>query len=830
MFQNLEERINNLITQNEVILENKEPLLKNKKSKTLNRQKSITSMPNSAPPSSSTNTKLAQTITMKQQQQQQYLQAQASTHQQKLIQQVNGFYPQKITARPQVQIVQQMEQQPISKLCLPSTNTSQPLNLSKLNESSPIKNKNDEPVPLNEASSLASAAAAVLARNPERSIIKNLLLAKEQQEKIDRTDSTQAYMCTVCQMAFRSSDELKNHTNYCTSGLNHQSGSRSPRDSPSYKYFNSNTFMSIPDVTNPSSLLTLATSAMSKSIAKLAWSQLSQRTKPSNLIMNHLNAEATTSANSKALIAWSMQMGNDSNTDTSSSASPALIDTSLPSPGPRLGKTALVESYQPTADIKKNDDVIISKVHNDEISVPQEKQKEQHQQQEERELHKHSKRFKTQQQESPVKQATITPLPIVPQVPLVQHFKFPPINQITAFNPLTLSMVADVADKNIPYVPGIPGPNTLLSIPSVLPPPQNLLRPSPNNAKSISPNKSNNQIESTFNMRLKPIGSSNSHSQSIAWNPVKDKKSFNFARMADNLSPKKSKTELHESEAYNKYYDKQKPELKTLKPLSIDVIQASSSPPSTHVSDDEKKKNKFLRPSSLPLKPGTFTPKRHHGITPTANTLPLISPETPRPSKSCAQMYLNGHAYTYLGLKCSTKMFYCTVNCPQPTYVANNHRLSMYSKWQAVPDSKPHPMKLDQKKVMSLYDSRPYLNFSVTLATTSLFKYAVSEKPSTPIMHALEEPILHNDSISFKTDSSSNVASGGGSVTQNSGGGLLIGGYESNEDYTYIRGRGRGRYVCSECGIRCKKPSMLKKHIRTHTDVRPYTCKYCNFR
>lgn len=58
----------------------------------------------------------------------------------------------------------------------------------------------------------------------------------------------------------------------------------------------------------------------------------------------------------------------------------------------------------------------------------------------------------------------------------------------------------------------------------------------------------------------------------------------------------------------------------------------------------------------------------------------------------------------------------------------------------------------------------------------------------------------------------------------------LAGGFESNEEYTYVRGRGRGRYVCSECGIRCKKPSMLKKHIRTHTDVRPYTCLHCAFR
>ncbi len=53
--------------------------------------------------------------------------------------------------------------------------------------------------------------------------------------------------------------------------------------------------------------------------------------------------------------------------------------------------------------------------------------------------------------------------------------------------------------------------------------------------------------------------------------------------------------------------------------------------------------------------------------------------------------------------------------------------------------------------------------------------------------------------------------------------------YKSNEEYVYVRGRGRGKYICEECGIRCKKPSMLKKHIRTHTDVRPYICKCCNF-
>ncbi|XDC69015.1 hypothetical protein R6Z07F_000188 [Ovis aries] len=58
---------------------------------------------------------------------------------------------------------------------------------------------------------------------------------------------------------------------------------------------------------------------------------------------------------------------------------------------------------------------------------------------------------------------------------------------------------------------------------------------------------------------------------------------------------------------------------------------------------------------------------------------------------------------------------------------------------------------------------------------------------------------------------------------------IFEGGYKSNEEYVYVRGRGRGKYVCEECGIRCKKPSMLKKHIRTHTDVRPYACKHCHF-
>ncbi|XP_058789258.1 zinc finger protein 236-like [Phymastichus coffea] len=213
--------------------------------------------------------------------------------------------------------------------------------------------------------------------------------------------------------------------------------------------------------------------------------------------------------------------------------------------------------------------------------------------------------------------------------------------------------------------------------------------------------------------------------------------------------------------------------------------------------------SKFVRPSTLPLKPGTFTPKRHHGITPTTNTLVLISPETPRPKKSYGQLFLNGHAYTYLGLKCSTRLFYCTLNKPQPMYVLQQQGLSMYSNWKICKETSP-------ELELQYYDSRnrPY---NYTLAS-SYYQDIITHSSQQPTTPTSPDSGLESDT----QDKTKRIR-------------IFDGGFESNEDYTYIRGRGRGRYVCEECGIRCKKPSMLKKHIRTHTDVRPYTCKYCAF-
>lgn len=38
-----------------------------------------------------------------------------------------------------------------------------------------------------------------------------------------------------------------------------------------------------------------------------------------------------------------------------------------------------------------------------------------------------------------------------------------------------------------------------------------------------------------------------------------------------------------------------------------------------------------------------------------------------------------------------------------------------------------------------------------------------------------------------------------------------------------------GKYVCSYCSRACAKPSVLQKHIRSHTGERPYPCAPCGF-
>uniref|UniRef100_A0AAR5PUK6 C2H2-type domain-containing protein n=2 Tax=Dendroctonus ponderosae TaxID=77166 RepID=A0AAR5PUK6_DENPD len=220
-------------------------------------------------------------------------------------------------------------------------------------------------------------------------------------------------------------------------------------------------------------------------------------------------------------------------------------------------------------------------------------------------------------------------------------------------------------------------------------------------------------------------------------------------------------------------------------------------PPSMEISSEPKK---FIRPNSLPLKPTTASLKQHHGLTPTIFNQILISPDTPRVAKKYAHQLFNGNYFSYLGLKSSTKPVYCTLNKTQPFYVPHFKKLSMYSEWRQ------QDTKVD-KMYVSSYDSRQRNQRFTTAGKTdanliihSSYKFVATEVSSKS----------DKDDESLRTS--------------------MIGGYECNEESPYVRGRGRGRFVCDQCGIRCKKPSMLKKHIRTHSNDRPYSCSHCNFR
>lgn len=671
-------------------------------------------------------------------------------------------------------------------------------------------------------------------QNPEGSIIKDLLLNSKNFGAIDGEGGDGTYTCPTCKISFRGADILKYHL-ICHCG-DENIISRSAPISPS------NNASSSPYCKNsPSTLSSLAQSQLKASVStpsslkKLAKSQLkAPKQKPENIIISPaISAIKPTAINSQN-----------------------LIKNPLPSPGPLLGNTRLVDSrtedeysasvkkqkleLPPTSEKKVSPFFDVKFMH--EKSTPSKNfpgggsfihlESTEHQADVMPETNPNMMRQGLSggvilempiKKESPNDPPPITPKLIVTITPTLaptlttnsmftstkNHFQFPP--QVTVYNPLTLPLLSSQQQQQqqhhvsatgtqsivhggrvIPYVPGIPGPQTMniVNKNDLPPPPVPIKQDKRLNSPSI---KQNGVISLPPPREISPMSRPNGV-------VLSKKKSFNFARIADNIDANRGR----KSPEFNSdmQEDAVSSEQKLLKPA-------------------------FLRPTSLPLKPGTFTPKQHHGITPTANTLPLISPETPRPSKSCVQLYLNGHAYTYLGLKSSTKPFYCTVNKPQPTYIQNQYKLSMYSNWQIYTGNNPNILDLSPYAAMGLYDSRQRPNkFSVADDKKEIV--SLVEMQSTKVSVAVAPTNFQVQQVMIKEEQSPNNTSNS-SAPQNAQQTQTMVGFENNEEYTYIRGRGRGKYICQECGIRCKKPSMLKKHIRTHTDLRPYTCSYCEF-
>lgn len=467
-------------------------------------------------------------------------------------------------------------------------------------------------------------------------------------------------------------------------------------------------------------------------------------------------------------------------------------------------------------------------------------------------------------------------LPFVPFTPiLTEPSLLNPLTNITAYNPLTLPPASLLCQptsaspytggivtilhggKEIPYVPGMPGPHTLVTANPSLQPFGSSKAPDIQRLHESSiPSKSNVPIIS-HDARSVPIKSEKVQNNCDVSKPNQSGVSVLKVKqpaMTLNIPSIQltADTELPVEQTTNSNIRKRSRDETTVvrtvaspklvlnrknvhsPVVGTEVISVSTNNEDTVGSDRtdifSKLEKRFLRPTSLPLKPGTYTPKRQLSVA--NNVLSLVSPETPRPRKSYGQLYLNGHAYTYLGLKCSTKLFNCTLNKTQPIYVPlspEHNKVSMYSNWKVCSEADPNPFGLDPGKAMAHYDSR-HRPTAYTLAC-SKSNYAVTHSTywnNRTATKQLADAIKREKSDTAKQDSNSKSEAG----TENSVPKrvkIFVGGFESNEDYIYVRGRGRGRYVCEECGIRCKKPSMLKKHIRTHTDVRPFTCVHCKF-
>ncbi|XP_063773560.1 transcription factor HIVEP2 [Pseudophryne corroboree] len=194
-------------------------------------------------------------------------------------------------------------------------------------------------------------------------------------------------------------------------------------------------------------------------------------------------------------------------------------------------------------------------------------------------------------------------------------------------------------------------------------------------------------------------------------------------------------------------------------------------------------------------------------------------------------------------LRTTTTVSWCFLNYAKPSHTEQESlKSSVYAAW-CISSGNPNPaglstrtslalLKSKQKNALEIYTmAAMHRSGAGKLTSSSVWKLQFAKMKPEP-------SLLVSSKLEKKTAGSSKERTKGEShgekdistkQTEPIRIKIFEGGFKSNEDYVYVRGRGRGKYICEECGIRCKKPSMLKKHIRTHTDVRPYVCKLCNF-
>uniref|UniRef100_W5LX11 HIVEP zinc finger 2a n=1 Tax=Lepisosteus oculatus TaxID=7918 RepID=W5LX11_LEPOC len=199
--------------------------------------------------------------------------------------------------------------------------------------------------------------------------------------------------------------------------------------------------------------------------------------------------------------------------------------------------------------------------------------------------------------------------------------------------------------------------------------------------------------------------------------------------------------------------------------------------------------------------------------------------------------------FQFPSLRTTTSVSWCFLNYTKPNHTQTTPLSSVYASW-CVSSYNPNPPNLNTKTTLSLLRSKQRKN-TETYTMAAMYRPGTGKlvssvswkqnldqvKPELMQVEAskFEKKIKGSSTREREKEDHHGEKDGSAKQAEPTRIKIFEGGYKSNEDYVYVRGRGRGKYICEECGIRCKKPSMLKKHIRTHTDVRPYVCKFCNF-
>ncbi|XP_030320306.1 transcription factor HIVEP3 [Calypte anna] len=277
-------------------------------------------------------------------------------------------------------------------------------------------------------------------------------------------------------------------------------------------------------------------------------------------------------------------------------------------------------------------------------------------------------------------------------------------------------------------------------------------------------------------------------------------------------------------------------------PSTLQQAVSHSGSPSFEAPDECKQPTGKQFLTKAPLQPV----KKEDSKEPVEQSPP--NPPSPAPLSEAARSAMKSREGTetkkvlqFPSLHTTTNVSWCYLNYIKPNHIQQaDRRSSVYASW-CISLYNPNLPGISTKAALSLLRSKQKVSKETYTMATAPRPEAGRLVPSSsrkPKMTEVHLPsLLSNEGRKDitraekeedkrgKAEEEALVTKRGEPVRIK----IFEGGYKSNEEYVYVRGRGRGKYVCEECGIRCKKPSMLKKHIRTHTDVRPYVCKYCNF-